>query len=320
MHHPHAAFSIKHMLGSLLLMTAMISAAAHADTRDVATAYGSVSIDGTPERVVTLYEGALDAAIATGIKPVGAVITRGGTDVAEYIQPKADGIDIVGTPRETNIEAVIALNPDIILASAQLNKEQYNLLSRIAPTIVPDFPALTPKTWKQETRLFAQALGRSDAGEAVINDVDKRTAEVAQQIDNTLNKNQRETALIRWMPQGPLVMSAGLFSASLLDATGFNVNAADIVKDGRPHSHPLSQENLGLIDHQWVFLATLNADGDEALAAARESKAFQRLQANRENQVVTVNGQLWTSASGPLAALKILDDIANAVNKVSEHR
>lgn len=308
---------IKPMLRSLVLMAVVTSAAVHADVRKVETAFGSVSIEGMPERVVTLYEGALDAAIATGIKPVGAIITRGGTDVAEYIQSKANGVDIVGTPGETNIEAVIALNPDLILASARLNKEQYNLLSQIAPTIVPDFPTFTPDTWKQETRLFAEALGRADAGKKVISKVEDRIAAVAKLADTKLGSNQREAALIRWMPQGPLVMSEGLFSASLLDATGFNVNAGGSVKDGRPHSHPLSQENLGLIDHQWIFLATLNADGDEALSAARKSQAFQRLRANQEGRVITVNGQLWTSASGPIAATIILNEIAGTINNIA---
>lgn len=317
MHNLLAPFSLKHMLGSLVLIAAMTGATAHADTREIETAYGPVSIDGTPERVVTLYEGALDAAIATGIKPVGAVITRGGNHVAEYIQPKAKGVEIVGAPGETNIESVIALNPDLILAPAQLSKEQYNLLSKIAPTIVPGFTAFTHKTWKQETRLFAKALGRADAGEEAVARVEDKAAEVAKLVDNTLDADQRETGLIRWMPQGPLVMSEGLFSASLLNAAGFEVNSANIVKNGRPHSHPLSQENLGLIDHSWIFLATLNADGDEALEAARKSPAFQRLKANNENRIIPVNGQLWTSASGPLAAMQILDDIAAAMNNIA---
>lgn len=310
-------FSFRHLLGSLAFMVAMTASLAHADTREIATAYGPVSINGTPERVVTLYEGALDAAIATGVKPVGAVITRGGTDVAEYIQEKAGNVEIVGAPGEINIEAVVGQNPDLILASSRLTEEQYALLSRIAPTIVPDFPTLSPETWKKETRLFSLALGREEAGTNIIDTVEERTLEVAALVEKHLGDTSMKTAVIRWMPQGPVVMSEDLFSSGLLAATGFEVNAADIVKEGRPHSHPLSQENLGMIDHPWIFLATLNADGDEALAAARMSHAFQRLQANRNDRIITVNGQLWSSASGPLAALQILDDIADAMKSRS---
>lgn len=313
MQRPCLTGRINRILGCLALAAAMVSLTTQAATRTIETAYGPVTLEGSPERVVTLYEGALDAAIASGVEPVGAIITRGGDHVAGYIQPQAGDLAIVGTPGETNLEAVIALQPDLILASSRLSKEQYRLLSRIAPTIVPDFSPFQPETWKQETRLFAKALNRIDAGEQALTRVANRTHEVAELVARKSMDNDRKTALIRWMPQGPLVMARGLFSASILQATGFRVDDAGIVQAGRPHSRPLSQENLGLIDHQWVFLATLNADGREALETARRSPAFERLQANRNDRIVTVNGQLWTSASGPLAALAILDDIEAAI-------
>ena len=88
------------------------------------------------------------------------------------------------------------------------------------------------------------------------------------------------------------------------------------MKEGRPHSEPLSLENLSSMDQSWVFLATLNEDGDKALDAARKSPAFARLNAVQNDQVIGVSGQLWTSATGPLAALAILDDIEAAVNAI----
>jgi len=247
------------------------------------------------------------------------VVTRGGKSTAEYIQPLAGDISIVGTPGEFNLEAIISLNPDIILAASQLNKDQYRLLSQIAPTIVPDAAPFTPDTWKQETRLFAAALGRSEAGEAAIRKVEEKVKEVSAALDATLSPEQRQASLVRWMPQGPLIMSTGLFSATLLEAAGFRMDDAGAVKAGRPHSNPLSLENLKLVDRHWLFLATLNADGEEALAAARKSPAFERLQASRENRVITVNGQLWTSASGPIAAEAILDEVNAAISSGQIH-
>ena len=67
---------------------------AMAETRTVESAYGPVQINGQPGRVVTLYEGALDAALAVDANAVGAVITRGGSDVAEYIKSEAGDIAI----------------------------------------------------------------------------------------------------------------------------------------------------------------------------------------------------------------------------------
>ena len=41
--------------------------------REVENALGVTSIKGEPQRIVTLYQGATDTAVAMGITPVGAV-------------------------------------------------------------------------------------------------------------------------------------------------------------------------------------------------------------------------------------------------------
>lgn len=292
-----------------------ISQNALAETRTIETLYGDVTVEGQPERVVTLYEGALDSAIAVGVQPVGAIITRGGQHVAGYIREAAGDIAIVGAPGETNLEAVLALQPDLILATRQTSRDQYELLSQMAPTIVLDVPMFRPDTWKQELAGFARALGREDQANDVIGRVEHRAEEVREQVTGSIPQQQRDTSLVRWMPQGPLVMSEDLFSATVLASAGFEVEDGDIVKEGRPHSQPLSQENLSLMDQEWIFLATINDDGREALEAARRSPAFKRLKAHSNDRVVPVDGHLWTSASGPLAALAILDDIENALSQ-----
>lgn len=313
-----SSFSISRInrLGILLNAATLmlVSTLGLAEPRTVDTAYGPVSVDGTPERIVTLYEGALDAAIAAGAQPLGAVATRGGTSVADYIAPLAGDINIVGSSRETNLEAVIALQPDLILASNRITEQQYRLLSGIAPTIVPDIPAFRPDTWVRETRLFARALNREHQANEAIRRVQARINDIAAEVQEHIPTTERQTSVVRWMPQGAIVMSPETFSATLVSAVGFTVDGAGLVKEDRPHSDPLSQENLSMIDQPWLFLATLNADGQEALAAARQSPAFERLQALGNDRVVTVDGQIWTSTSGPIAAGFILDDIAAALN------
>ena len=79
------------------------------------------------------------------------------------------------------------------------------------------------------------------------------------------------------------------------------------------HSDPLSLENLSRLEGDWLFLATLNEEGDQALAAAKQSAAFARLPVVDKGPVIPVDGQLWTSANGPLAAQAILDDIESAL-------
>ncbi|WP_280540503.1 iron-siderophore ABC transporter substrate-binding protein [Chromohalobacter sp. 11-W] len=290
---------------------AALSTTLPASATTLETAFGSVEVDDDPARVVTLYTGALDTALTAGMTPLGAVATRGGDGVPGYLSDAAGDISIVGTPRETNIEAVAALKPDLILASPQLPESQYQLLSRIAPTVVPDVTPYQMDSWEQEAQVYGQALGRLDAVNEAIDGVDAQAQEIREDIENSPT-----ASLIRWMPQGAIVMAPQIFSNTLLTRSGFTVDDGDTVKEGRPHSDPLSLENLSRIDNDWLFLATLNAEGDEAYQAAKQSPAFERLDVVQQDHVITVDGQLWTSASGPMAAQEILDDIDTAMREM----
>lgn len=297
-----------------LVLGLMCALPVFADDITVATKYGDVTVSDKVERIVTVHEGALDAAFALGFEPVGAISTRGGDGVARYIQDTAKNVNIVGTSRETNLEAVIAQRPDIILASYRLSAEQYALLSKIAPTIVPQGDGIRPDGWIREMRVYAKALNREQKAEQIIQAVADRAAQIKTQLQAKLPADQRGAALIRWMPQGALVLTTQFFSNGLLAQAGFEVTDSGLIKRGRPHSSPLSLENLSKIDNDWIFMATLDEEGQQALEAAQQSPAFARLDVVKRDHVIPVDGQLWTSASGPIAANAILDDIQNVLD------
>ncbi|MGP9684463.1 ABC transporter substrate-binding protein [Halomonas sp. AOP25-F1-15] len=293
-----------------VLFTSLI---ANAQARELDTAFGKVEVPDSPARVVTLYEGALDASVAVGVTPIGAIATRGGNEVATYMSEHIDTrqLEMVGVARETNIEAVLRLQPDLILATPQLPEEQYRLLSRIAPTVVPESNGLSRENWKAESRLYGQALGKEAEVDEALESVEQRAAELNQRLSEA--QVSGTAYLARWMPAGPMVMSSELFATGVLASTGISVEDEGLVKEGSAHSDILSLENLSMIDGDWLFLATLNDEGQQALDAAEQSSAFTRLNVVQQGHVVPVNGQVWSSASGPLAAQAILDDIEEAL-------
>ena len=277
-----------------------------AESRSLDTAFGEVKLAGTPQRVVTLSENALDVALAVGVKPLGSVATRGGSDVSAYLKDKAGDIRIVGTARETNLESVFALQPDLILAAPELTRDQYQKLSLIAPTLVPKSNSFDD--WRHNVEFYGQALGKRREAEAAIAAVDARIEGLKGKIEPG-----QVASVVRWSLQGPGVMSQHLFVGQLLGQLGFagTAMAAELTK--KPHSDALSLENLSRIDGDWLFLATLNADGDKALEQARQQPAFARLKAVSSGHVQSVDGQIWSSGAGPLAAEVILDDVEKAV-------
>ncbi len=280
--------------------------AALAESRSLDTAYGEIKLDGTPQRVVTLSENALDVALAVGVKPLGSVATRGGSDVSTYLKDKAGDMKIVGTARETNLESVFALQPDLILAAPELTRDQYQKLSLIAPTLVPKGNSFSD--WRHNVEFYGQALGKQPEAEAAIAAVDARIEGLKGKIEPG-----QVASVVRWSPQGPGVMSQHLFVGQLLSQLGFKGTAMAAELTRKPHSDALSLENLSRIDGDWLFLATLNADGDKALEQARERWLLARLKAVTSGHVQSVDGQIWSSGAGPLAANVILDDVEKAV-------
>ena len=281
----------------------------------VETKYGPVTVKDDVKTIVTLHEGALDVMSAINFPVAGSVATRGSETVSDYLADRQPNIHIVGSARETNLEAVIKEQPDVILASNALSKEQYLILSKIAPTIVPEWSFDTPNAWRKEAALFGIVTGKSAEVEQALHAVDTRAAEIKKKVEQTIPADERQVYIARWMPQGPMVMSKDLFAGSLLAQTGFEPQDGGLLKPGRPHSSILSLENIGVIDQDWLIMATLNKDGQEAFDAAKQSSAFSRLNVVQSNHVQTVDGQVWSSTSGPLAAQVVLDDIEQLLDQ-----
>lgn len=291
-------------LSAGILLSLANSTAVAASARQVETVFGPVEVPTQPERVVVLDEGALDTVLSVGVQPVAALASRGGKDVSNYLQEYVtEPIEIVGTVREPNIEAIFRLRPDLILASGETSEALYNKLSRIAPTIVPN-SADTFNDWHINVRLFAKALNKENELEQKIAEIDEQLAAL-----KGLWNQPYSVSIVRWNPQGPILMSGQLFTGQLIRAAGLNtIELANELGD-RPHSDTLSLENLSQVDADWLLLASLTDDGEKALVDAQKQSVFKRLQAVQNDRVKVVDGQVWSSGYGPLAAEVIIQDL-----------
>src|SRR5699024_11694980 len=114
-------------------------------------------------------------------------------------------------------------------------------------------------------------------------------ADIDVQLDMINRQNSdipTSVAVVRWNPQGPVLMSGQLFTGQLIRAAGFaTLPLADELTQ-RPHSDTLSLENLAQIDADWLLLASLNDDGQKALINAQEQAAFRRLEAVQNDQEI----------------------------------
>lgn len=141
--------------------------------------FGSTTITEAPERVVSLGFTDQDPLLALGVTPVAVRYFYG--DETDAIFPWADDEAGSAQPEVLNMtfgalnyEAILALDPDLIIAVySGITEEEYNLLSQIAPTVAQSADYIDfGMPWDETTRLIGAAVGKSDEAEALISSLE----------------------------------------------------------------------------------------------------------------------------------------------------
>lgn len=278
-----------------------------ADFRAIEDAVGAtVCVPEHPQRVVALMEADLDALLALGVTPIGTTNGRGQSTPPRYLQEYLSDITVVGDFYNPNLELVLGLDPDLILFGGFDDPEVLAQLNAIAPTINT---FQNGESWKSHLLRVGTVMNMSDAAQAFITSYDERVQTIK---DNLGDNAGAEFIVARWSAEGPQVMAPTTFSSGVLLDLG--LTAPSEIPDlqvGHPHSEPLSLEAIGVLDVDWAFIGTLSAEGDAvtALDAAIANPIFQALTVVQNDHVVFVDGSLWTSIGGPIAATQVLDNV-----------
>jgi iron complex transport system substrate-binding protein len=142
----------------------------------VAHKFGTTTIPAEPERVVTIGWNDQDTVLALGVVPVAYRDWFEEYPTFPWVAPLLDGATPELIAGEVDLEAVAALEPDLILAVYDtVDQATYDRYASIAPTVVQtaDFPdEATP--WQEQTRLIGLALGRADRAEVLVTDLEAR--------------------------------------------------------------------------------------------------------------------------------------------------
>lgn len=277
------------------------------------TIYGDIAIPETVKRVVTLTDGALDAVISVGSAPVGATRSSNGDTAAAYLMPDvADDVVYVGGWNEIDYELVVSLAPDVILADRYLFPDQYDSLSQIAPTFAAGEIAVAQEDaeglqqWEYELLAWSHVLGRSAEAQAAMDEARARGADIAGQLGDVAGNS---VVVFRPQPEFSVVMSHAWITGRVLSWSGLTGNTFSLELPP-PHSgDSVSLEQLQEINADWLLAATRDADMVAELENYRQMPLFQQLDAMANDQVVQVDGALWSGATGVRASHAMLDDI-----------
>lgn len=153
--------------------------------RTVQHALGSTTIDAEPQRVVALIDRDADMLLALGVTPV-AIHSRYGFEAGVgpwAVDELGDAAPTVWVGAEFDLEAIAAARPDLLVYTVSGgDTDEYQALSGIAPTLaLPEGAVAWGATPEQSLRLIAEALGREDDAQRLLDDFDAYLAETARQ-------------------------------------------------------------------------------------------------------------------------------------------
>ncbi|MFP5336603.1 MAG: iron-siderophore ABC transporter substrate-binding protein [Actinomycetes bacterium] len=285
-------------------------------------AFGATEITEEPQRVVTWGWGSADAAIALGVVPVAMAAQPYGGD-AEGVLPwvrerlEADGEqlpEVLPDQQEPPIEAIAAAEPDLVLAPySGITADEYELLSQVAPTVAyPEAPWATP--WRETVEIVGASLGRAEAAEELLDDID---AQVAEQAEAHPELAGLSVALVFNAPDAFYVYKPADARVDFtLDLGLTSAESVEALSNGdQTFFYTLSRERLDELDSD---VLVSYADTPEASRAFLSSPEAQLMEQVREGRVAEVVGTELIAAVSPPTALSLTWGLEDYVTELGE--
>ncbi|MEL6384612.1 MAG: iron-siderophore ABC transporter substrate-binding protein [Cyanobacteria bacterium J06626_18] len=276
-------------------------------TRPVEHAMGTTQVPASPERVVVLDYAPLDTALALGIEPVGTIAVFTSPTYPEVVE----SITVIGESNQPNLEAILQLQPDLILGARVGVGRWYRRLSQIAPTVLTQDNGRQGE-WQANFRLYAAALGQAEQAEQLLTEYQQRVAALQSSLAESLP--MLEVSVIGTWTGGVVAYSTHSFPGSVLQDVGFARNPAQ--GEGKRFGMRLSREDLTRMDGDVLFLVHHSAiEGSVSKTAFISDPLWSQLYAVEQGVVCEVDSATWTGGRSILAANQILTDVERCLNQ-----
>ena len=308
------------LLATAALLTAGCGADADADAGGttssgafpvtVSTAFGDVTVEEEPVRVVALGWSDAETALALGVQPVGASdwLGFGGEGVGPWAEGRYDEAPEIIETLEPSYEAIAALEPDLILDTrSAATQERYDLLSAIAPTVgQPEGVGPYQTTWQQQLELVGAALGKDDEAAALQDEVDQAFTDAAAANPGF---EGTEVAVGAYTSEGFGAYVRGDSRVDFMEQLGFVNKPASQDLAGENFFVPVSDEQLSLLDAPLTVVFPIFVEASEITA----HPLWSTLGSVQQGHAVVLDDEMLVNAFSSGSALGTLWALENTV-------
>ncbi len=250
-----------------------------------------VTINGTPQRIISLAPSTTEIAFALGAGP--RVI---GVDEFTNYPDAAKGLPKVTKGFNYNYEQIVSLKPDLVLAAGITSPDVVKKLEDLKLTVlVVGAPVTTFDSVKTDIQLTGQALGASDQAKQVTDAMDQKIADVQAKVAQAKTKPRVYWELDATDPAKPYAPGPGSFINDLIALAG----GENITADAKQAYAQVNAEAIIKANPDIIILS------DAAYGTTPESvkarPGWSVISAVKNNKVLPINDDL-VSRPGPRIA------------------
>ncbi|UCR84618.1 ABC transporter substrate-binding protein [Pseudomonas chlororaphis] len=264
-----------------------------------------------PLRLVTLFQGATDSAVALGVTPCGVVESSSEKPTFRYLRPALANVPHVGLETQPSLEDIVLLEPDVIVASRFRHQRIAPLLERMGTVLMLE----EVFEFKRTLALMGAALSRQQQASSLLGQWQQRVAKLREQLQAKMGGRWPLTVSVLDVREDHIrSFLPGSFAGSVLSELGFAWSP--VAREARGTYLKLtSKENLPVVDAD-LFFVFQRADSPAVQRNYEQLVHYpfwQQLHAVQQGQVWRVDGIAWSFSGGILGANLMLDDIARLV-------
>lgn len=263
---------------------------------------GETTLEQRPLKIAVLDTKFVDQLVTLEEQPAGSVKAAADkTDFPAYLMDKLKDVKLLGTRDEPNLEAIMAMEPDLIICT-EFQEEVYESLSKIAPTIMLEFN----EDWRVTLDTFGKIVGKSEEAKAVLEAYNVKTEKLKVELKAKLG--DQTVALARPRDEGIRIHTPIHRTGAIL-YNDLGLNAPESVLKEKDTAYEIALEAFPEVGANHYFLVK-----DDMFKAAvdeiQKTETWKNVEAVKNNQVYDVDSNIWIAYYGPIAINMIVDRVA----------
>jgi iron complex transport system substrate-binding protein len=275
----------------------------------------TIKLDAPAERVVGLEWGEIEMLVTLGVMPVGAADVKGyGTWVTAA---KLDAtVKDVGTRAEPSVDAIVALQPDLVVMEAERGSTLVTQLEKFVPVLVTkgSDAADNLKRMRDDFMMIATAVGRTAEATRVLADFDAHLAEARKKIADA-GQAGKQFAIADGWKEGSTISIRMFGEGALVSQLAIQLGLSNAWTGKTDEVWGLGQTDVegltALKDKDLRFFYNAS-DGVDVFAEGLAGNAiWQSLEFVKQKKLHRMPDGIWTFG-GPLSGKQYVDELVKA--------